>query len=100
MMYDRRAIMRQAWRLVRDEFTVAGRFLRPSAEDWGKVLAWALREAWRLARIAQRTEQDRQREIDWLEARLDGLKYRPIGHNTGREAQSLQRRIDELRLAA
>ncbi len=97
-MFNRSAIMKRAWGILRDHFTIAGRFHRPA--DWKLAMSIALKKAWaeakEAARIACIPVKDRQARIAALQGRIAMLSYRPIGHCIQTERRDLERQIAAL----
>ncbi len=97
-MFNKSQIMKRAWEIIRETYTIAGYFHRPAS--YPEALAYALKRAWQEAKAAARaaeiTVTDRQAQIAALQGRIETLSYRPLGHNIQRERKVLQNELQAL----
>ncbi len=98
VVINRAAVMKRAWQIIREQYTFAGHFSRPSC--YRQALAWALSKAWSEAKdallIAAMSDEEREFNIACLKRQIEHLSYRPLGHSVQRERANLERKITAL----
>lgn len=97
-MFNRSNIMKRAWQIIREAYTIAGNFCAPAS--YAKALSYALTLAWREVKkapqIAALPIMEKEKEIARVNSKIESLNYKPLGHRIQRERKVLQTRLQEL----